>query len=78
MVRLARPGEAPFIFATTIGRLLNESQEDRISILKIDIERSELALFSANYKEWLDRVDNLTIELYDEECASIFYKAIAD
>ena len=68
----------PFAFATTIGCLLDESQQDRISILKIDIERSELALFSANYKEWLDRVDNLTIELHDEECASVFHKAIAD
>jgi FkbM family methyltransferase len=78
MVRRAKPGEVPFIFATTIGCLLSESQEDRISILKIDIERSELALFSANYKEWLDRIDNLTIELHDEECASVFHGAIAD
>jgi FkbM family methyltransferase len=77
VVRPARAGEVPFAFATTIASLLKESQQQRISILKIDIERSELALFSANYKEWLDRVDNLTIELY-EECASGFHKAIAD
>lgn len=78
VVRPAKPGEVPFAFATTIASLLKESQQDRISILKIDIEKSELALFSANYKEWLDRVDNLTIELHDEECASVFRKAIAD
>ena len=61
-----------------VARDLKESQQDRISILKIDIERSELALFSLNYKEWLERADNLTIELHDEECASVFHKAIAD
>jgi hypothetical protein len=42
------------------------------------VERSELALFSLNYKEWLEQADNLTIERHDEECASVFHKAIAD
>lgn len=78
VMRPARPGELPLVHATTIGALLKESGANRISILKIDIEKSELALFSTGYKDWLDRVDNLSIELHDDECASIFYDAIFD
>ena len=44
VVRPARAGEVPFAFATTIASLLKESQQDQISMLKIDIEKSELAL----------------------------------
>jgi FkbM family methyltransferase len=77
LVRPVRPGEVPLITATTISSLLKESGAKRISILKIDIEKSELALFSAGYRDWLDRVDNLIIELHDEECASVFHRAIS-
>ena len=78
VVRPARTGEVPFISATTIGSLLRESGANRISVLKIDIERSEIALFSIGYRDWLDRVDNLIIELHDDECGKIFNQAIAD
>jgi FkbM family methyltransferase len=76
-VRPVETGEVPMLFATTIEALLNQSREERISILKIDIEKSEIAVFSDNFRGWLDRVDNLVIELHGQECASVFYKAIA-
>ncbi len=77
-VRLPQNGEKPSITATDIGTLLTKSGFDRISILKIDIEGSELAVFSSNYERWLPRVENLVIELHDEECRSTFARAISD
>ncbi|MBV9999244.1 MAG: FkbM family methyltransferase [Verrucomicrobia bacterium] len=76
-VREARHDEKPAMIATDIGRLLKESGFDRISILKMDIEGSELEVFSSNYVEWLARVDHLLIELHGEECAAAFEKAVA-
>jgi FkbM family methyltransferase len=78
VVRSVKPGEVPLVTGTTISALMRESQAERISILKMDIERSELALFSENFEEWLDKVDNLAIELHDLECASVFNRAIAN
>ena len=78
MVRPLRPGESPLLAGTTIPVLLRESHAERISILKVDIERSERVLFSENSGEWLGRVDNLVVELHDDECASAFSEAIAD
>jgi FkbM family methyltransferase len=78
VVRSVKPGEVPLVTGTTISALMRESQAERVSILKMDIERSELALFSENFEEWLDKVDNLAIELHDLECASVFNRAIAN
>lgn len=76
-VRETREGEKPAMIATDIGQLLRESGFDRISILKIDIEGSEVEVFSSNCSEWISRVDHLLIELHGEECAAAFEKAIA-
>lgn len=65
------------VVATDIGALLQESGCARISILKIDIEGAEAAVFSTNYEGWISKIDNLVIELHGEECTSIFKKAIA-
>lgn len=75
-VRETKPGEAPQMTALDIGTLLRESGKARISILKIDIERAEAVVFSSNFESWIDKVDNLVIELHDEECQRIFFKAI--
>ena len=75
-VRTANPGEKPMMTAVDIGGLLAESGADRISILKIDIEGSEAEVFSSNYADWLDRVDNLVIELHGPRCRQIFEAAI--
>jgi FkbM family methyltransferase len=75
-VREARDCETPLFHATDIGSVFRESGADRISILKIDIEKSEKEVFARNYESWLDRVDNLVIELHDDECRRVFAAAI--
>src|SRR5262249_55545666 len=75
-VRPARDTETPLMVAVDIASLLKESQHPRISILKIDIEGSEAALFSENCQEWLPKVDNLVIELHGSKCRTIFTEAI--
>ncbi len=77
-VREARDGETPMMMATDIGSLLNNSGYDRISILKVDIEGAEKVVFGSNYEKWIDKVDNLVIELHSDECRSVFMSAIAD
>jgi hypothetical protein len=62
--------------AIDIGGLLRDSGYARISVLKIDIEGGEAAVFSANYQVWLHKVDNLMIELHGPECEAIFLRAI--
>jgi FkbM family methyltransferase len=49
-----------------------------IDLLKIDIEESELELFSSNTESWLPRVRNLCIELHGPDCEAIFFRALAD
>jgi hypothetical protein len=41
----------------SIPKLIELSGQERISVLKIDIERAERELFSACVDEWLDRID---------------------
>jgi hypothetical protein len=48
----------------------------RISILKIDIEGSELELFGGE-TPWLDHVDNIVIDIHDAACAAAFAKAVS-
>ncbi|CAB4888991.1 unannotated protein [freshwater metagenome] len=75
-VRAAAAGEQGSIMAVDIGTLLRDSGEERISILKIDIEGSEAEVFAANVEPWLSRVDNLVIELHGAKCRSVFMAAI--
>ncbi|NWG87688.1 MAG: FkbM family methyltransferase [Hydrogenophilaceae bacterium] len=76
-VREARPGETPMMKATDIGTLLAGSGYDHISILKVDIEGAEAAVFAEHFEPWIDKVDNLVIELHSDECRSTFMAAIA-
>lgn len=77
-VRPAKDHETPGMMAVDIGTLLAESGHERISILKVDIEGSEAEVFSTNYAHWLERVDNLVIELHGPRCKTIFAHAIKD
>jgi hypothetical protein len=43
--------------------------------LKIDIEGAEAQVFGRPC-DWLDKVDNLVIELHGEKCERIFRRAI--
>lgn len=65
------------IETVNIPKLIELSGQERISVLKIDIEGAERELFSFGASEWIDRVDNIAIELHGEECASIFFEAMA-
>ncbi len=76
-VREIVEGETPDVHAIDIGSILERSGEERISILKIDIEGSEAAVFSKNYQTWIDRVDNIVIELHGAHCEEVFYRAIS-
>jgi FkbM family methyltransferase len=55
-----------------LGALIGEQT---IDLLKIDIERAELELFSAPCP-WLDSVRAIVIELHDLECAAAFHDAL--
>jgi FkbM family methyltransferase len=48
-----------------------------IDLLKIDIERSELELFSRNTSAWLPRIRNVCIELHGSDCEEVFFKALS-
>jgi FkbM family methyltransferase len=62
--------------AITIPELLRVSGQDRISVLKIDIEGAEVDLFNSGAEEWLDKVDNVVIELHGKEAEEAFFGKI--
>jgi FkbM family methyltransferase len=76
-VREARSDETPDVQATDIGRLLRESGHERISILKIDIEGSERNVFANGTPDWIDKVDNMVIELHGKDCEDVVHPAMA-
>ena len=80
-VRECRAGETPHIRATDIGTLLKETGQERIGILKVDIEGAESVVFASNYESWLAKVDNIVIELHDDaefgSGSATFHAAIA-
>jgi FkbM family methyltransferase len=80
-VRECRPGEDSDLPGVDVGGLLRDSGHERITILKVDVEGAEGVIFARNYEAWLDRVDNLVIELHDDSsfgnCSAVFARAIA-
>ena len=75
VVRVSLGNENQQIQAMTIPEILRTSGFDRVSLLKIDIEKSELELFGSGPCDWLQLVDCIVIELHDEQCEAVFYKA---
>ncbi|MES3012299.1 MAG: FkbM family methyltransferase [Pseudomonadota bacterium] len=75
-VRECLPGETAMVDAVDLGSLLAASGESRISILKIDIEGSEREVFASNVGGWIDRFDNLVIELHGDECETAVRRAL--
>lgn len=75
-VREAVDGEVPDVEALGLAELLDSFGERRIDLLKMDVERAEVAIFSSGVDRWLDRVDNIVIELHDDECERVFHEAI--
>ena len=75
-VSVAHDDSGGGVSAVDIATLLEESGCDRISILKMDIEGAERAVFAENYEAWIDRVDNIVIELHGPEAERIFWSAV--
>lgn len=71
------PAAGGAVKTITVPDLLKMSGQDRISLLKIDIEGAETELFRSDIG-WLSRVDNLVIELHGDEASKIFHSAVAD
>ena len=76
-VKECAANESADLEAVDIFSLLEQSGFDKIDILKIDIEGAESVVFSENYKDWLDRVRIIVIELHGKKCQDIFNKALS-
>lgn len=67
------------IQGVTIDELLKNSRFPYIDILKLDIEGSEVELFTQNYGQWLGKVKVLIIELHESikpGCSKVFFNSI--
>lgn len=60
-----------------IPSLISPFGGTEIDLLKIDIERSELELFSRNTESWLPQVRNVCIELHGRDCEKAFFQALS-
>jgi len=69
--------ESGTIEAYDLPSLISLCKVPEIDLLKIDIERSELELFSRNSENWLPRVRNLCIELHGADCEEVFFRALS-
>lgn len=70
--------ESGSISAISIMDIIDRYQLSKIDVLKIDIEGSEVNLFSGNL-EWLQYVKVLMIELHDQwvkNCSKVFFRAL--
>ena len=76
-LRETKDGETPSLKAKDIGTLLEESGSETISILKVDVEGSEETIFSSNYEGWINRVENIVIELHGKKSKLVFMEAIS-
>lgn len=87
--RVRRPHGAPedggearseLVDAITVSDVASEFSLERIDLLKVDIEGSEVEVFS-NAAAWIDRVDAVCLELHDRlrpGCSRAFFGAVAD
>jgi FkbM family methyltransferase len=76
----SRSAHARTIRGISVLDILSQHQLTRIDLLKLDIETSEIELFSRGSHDWLDRVGVIMIELHDRlrpGCSAAFYAAIS-
>jgi FkbM family methyltransferase len=60
-----------------VASLIDLAGTERADLLVIDIEGSERALFGHPARAWLERVDNICIELHGSGCREAFQGALA-
>jgi FkbM family methyltransferase len=48
-----------------------------VDLLKVDVEGSELEIFSGNSDDWLPLVRNICIELHGKQCEAAFFGALS-
>lgn len=78
-VQETSPGTPGSIEAITIAEIMKRFGRDEIDVLKIDIEGSELEVFSSNYESWLPKTRIIMIELHDRTrkgCAKTFFQTL--
>lgn len=67
------------INAITIAEIMKRFGEEKIDVLKMDIEGSELEVFSSNYEDWLPKTKIIMMELHDREkkgCGKAFFQSL--
>ena len=63
--------------AWDMSSLIEMAGVDKVDLLKVDIERAELAVFDDSAKAWLPNVRNICIELHGPDCEDAFFAALA-
>jgi FkbM family methyltransferase len=76
-VRESKPGETPDLLAVDLSTVLQESGFSAIDLLKMDIEGAEAVVFSKNHEGWLEKVNNMVIEVHGVECEKILLNAVS-
>jgi FkbM family methyltransferase len=69
-------GCAGNIQAWDVSSLIEMAGAEKVDLLKIDIERSELAVFGESAQKWLPGIRNICIELHGPDCEEIFFNAL--
>jgi len=64
--------------AWDVDSLIRMAGASQVDLLKIDIERSELAVFGDSAKTWLPKIRNICIELHGRDCEEAFFGALTD
>ncbi len=77
--RVQRPpeGSAGECHAWDVDSLIEIAGARQVDLLKVDVERAELAVFGETAKQWLFRVRNICIELHGPDCQQTFFHALA-
>jgi len=63
--------------AWDVGSLIDMAGVGKADLLKVDIERAELAVFGETARTWLPRIRNICIELHGPDCEKVFFQALA-
>lgn len=66
------------IEAWDVQTLIDMTGKQTVDLLKVDIERGELAMFGPAARTWLTRIRNICIELHGQDCREAFFSALAD